>query len=431
MHIQTKQLSETRIQLTITADADLLAEIKQQVVRRIGQGMKLAGFRMGKVPPALAEKYADPATLQTGFLDVATNKLYADAVAREKLHPVSRPEVSLKKFVPFNELVIEVVMDVLGIVKLPDYSKFKLAKKPVAVTGKDVADVIDALRTRAADKKTVKRSAADGDEVWIDFVGTDAMSGEAIQGADGKAYPLLLGSNTFIPGFETNLVGVEPGATKTFTLTFPKDYGVKALQNRKVTFKTTVTKVNQVIKPKVDDDFAKKAGPFKSLIELKADIAKQLTSERESEAEREQEQALLEKIVEASKVPIPKVLADEEIERMELEERQNLAYRGQTWQEHLAEEGVNDEEHREQKRPQAENRVKAGLVLSEIAEREKITVSPEELEIRMQLLKGQYQDKQMQAELDKPESQREILSRMVTEKTIAKLKMYASAGLRA
>jgi trigger factor len=235
----------------------------------------------------------------------------------------------------------------------------------------------------------------------------------------------MLGSDSFIPGFEDNLIGVKAGEEKTFTLAFPKDYGVKALQSRKVTFKVTVTKVNELAKPKIDDAFAAKVGPFKSLAELKADIKKQVTIERGTESERAYENELIEKIVEQSKVPLPQSIVGEEIERLETEERQNLVYRGQTWQEHLAEEGVTETEHREQKRPQAENRVKAGLVLSEIAEREKITVTPEELEIRIQLLKGQYQDKQMQIELDEPENRRDILSRMVTEKTIDKLKTYA------
>jgi trigger factor len=130
---------------------------------------------------------------------------------------------------------------------------------------------------------------------------------------------------------------------------------------------------------------------------------------------------------EKSKVAIPKVLVEEQIDRLEADERQNVMYRGQTWQEHLDSEGVTAEEHRERMRADAEVRVKAGLVLAEIAEAEKITITPEEFEVRMQLMKGQYQDPQMQAELDKPEARRDVISRMMSEKTIETLKDYATA----
>ena len=125
---------------------------------------------------------------------------------------------------------------------------------------------------------------------------------------------------------------------------------------------------------------------------------------------------------------MPKSLVEEENQRLEDQEKQNLAYRGQTWQEHLQAEGINEEEHRQRHYPEALERVKVGLILSEIAEREGLQVTPEELEIRLQILKGQYQDPQMRAELDKPENRRDIQARLLTEKTLAKLVDYASAN---
>jgi trigger factor len=184
--------------------------------------------------------------------------------------------------------------------------------------------------------------------------------------------------------------------------------------------------VQELKEPKIDDDFAKHAGPFKTLAELKADIKKQLTAERERENRRNYENELIQKIVEGSKLEIPLTLVDDQLQRLEDEEKRNLVYRGQTWQEHLAEEGVTEEQHRDRHRPDAELRVKAGLVLSEIAEREQLSVQPEELEIRIQMLKGQYKDPSMQAELDKTENQQEIASQLLTEKTIAKLVEFSS-----
>lgn len=427
MQVQKKTVSETKIQLDITADENMLQEIKSVVLRRLARQVKTAGFRQGKAPISLIEKQVDQALLQSEFLDEAVNQMYVDALQSERVRPVDRPEVSIKKFVPFSTLEVEVTVEAVGEVKLPDYKKMKVERKTTKITDKQVGEVIESLRERAAERKDVKREAKAGDEVTIDFAGVDTKTKEPISGADGKGYPIILGSNTFIPGFEDNLIGMKAGEEKSFDITFPEDYGVKTLQKRKVTFTATVTKISEVVKPKVDDEFAAKVGPVKTVDELKADIKKQMEAEQEQQSERDFESEILEKITDKAEVAIPKVLVDEEISRVELDEKQNLMYRGQTWEEHLKEEGVTADEHFEQKRPGAEKNVKAGLVLTEIADKEGIVVTPEELEVRLQLLKGQYQDKQMQAELNKPENRREISNRLVTEKTLERLKTYASA----
>ena len=426
MQVTKKNLNDTTVQLAVVADVELLAQTKEAALRALARDVRLPGFRQGKAPLNLIEKNVNPTTLQTEFLDRVLNQLYVAAIDAERLRPVAQPKVSVKKFVPFTTLEVEFETEAVGDVKLPDYKKIKLAKTPATVTAKDVDKVVAQLRARAGERQETDRAAKEGDEVTIDFTGTDAKTGEPVQGADGKAYPLVLGSNSFIPGFEPELVGLKAGGDKTFVITFPKDYGVSALQNRKVQFAVHVQKVSEVQEPKLDDAFAAKVGPFKTMTELKQDIKKQLEAEKQTQADRDFESQLLEQIADKTSVAIPQALIDEEIDRLEAGEKQNLAYRGQTWQEHLKDEGVTEAEHREQKRPAAERRIKAGLTLGEIAEAEGLTVTPEELEIRLQLLKGQYQDKQMQAELDKPENRRDIASRLLTEKTLQKLTAYAT-----
>ncbi|HVV67318.1 MAG TPA: trigger factor [Candidatus Saccharimonadales bacterium] len=426
MQVQKEQLEPTKLKVTVSASQAELDNIKQQVLEHLGQHVKIQGFREGKAPNNLIEKQVDAAQLQTEFLEQAVNRLYVDAVERENLRPVAQPDITIDKFVPFSTLEFSATVETVGEVKLADYKAIKLAPKKQEITAKDVDQVLDNLRARSAEKKEVKRAAKLDDEVVINFKGTDAKTKEAIQGADGSEYPLVLGSKTFIPGFEEELVGLKPGEKKSFVLTFPKDYGATSLQNRKVNFDVTVLKVQELVKPKLDDAFAKTAGPFKSLAELKADIKKQLIAEQQQQAQQAYDNELLEKIAEKSTVALPESLIEEEVSRMEDEEKRNLAYRGQTWQEHLKDEGVTEEEHRAQKRPMAELRVKVGLILGEIAKEENIMITPEELEIRIQLLKGQYPDPAMQAELDKDENRRDIHARMMTEKTIDKLRGYAS-----
>lgn len=426
MQIKREQLSPTTIKLTIAADQAFLDAAKQAVLGKLSRDAKVPGFRPGKAPANLIEKSVDQSALQSELLDQAVNQLYVGTVEQEKLRPVGPPQIAITKFVPYTTLEFTAEVEVVGDIKLPDYKKIKLEPKKTEVTAQEVTTVVNNLRQRAAVKKEVARAAKSGDEAIIDFKGTDAKTKEPIDGADGNDYPLLLGSKNFIPGFEEELIGVKSGGEKTFDLTFPKDYSATSLQNRKVTFAVTVKKVQELSEPKLDDAFAATVGPFKTLAELKADIKKQLKAEKQQEANRVFDNELLEKIASKSTAAIPKALVDEEIDRIEEEEKRNTAYRGQTWQEHLDAEGLTAEAHHEKQRPGAEMRVKAGLILGEISAAEKVTVTPEELEIRIQLLKGQYPDPTMQAELDKPENRRDIMSRMLTEKTLDKLRTYAT-----
>jgi trigger factor len=358
-------------------------------------------------------------------MEHALNQLYGRAVDQEKLRTVAAPKIDVKKFVPYSLLEFEAEVEVIGQITLPNYKNIKVTKTSVNISSKDINDVLDALQIRDAERKEVTVAAKNGDEVVIDFDGKDEK-GVPIAGGSGKDHPLILGNKSFIPGFEEHLVGTRAGDKKKFNITFPKDYGLALLQGKKVTFTVNVKKVQQLDKPTIDDAFAAKLGPFKTVSELKADIKKQITAERQMQVQRELENELLKKLGEKVKVDVPEKMVEEQINRIEEEEKRNLTYRNQTWQEHLDAEGVTEQQHHENKHPEALGRIKIGLALSEISEKENINVSPEELEIRIQLLKGQYKDEKMQAELDKPENRRDILAQVYTEKTIAKLVEYAT-----
>ncbi len=425
MQVKKTTISETELTLTIVAGEKELADMKQHVLGHFRKKVKIAGFREGKAPLELIEKHVDPSLLQTEFLEDAVNQLYMQAVREESIRPVANPDVSITKFVPFYTLEFDAKLIVLGAVSLPDYKKVKKQKPSVSLTDADVTEVLKNLQTRAAEKKDVERAAQLTDQVWIDFTGVDAK-GAPVDGADGKDYPIALGSNTFIPGFEDNVVGLSAGDSKTFDVTFPSDYHAKALAKQKVTFTVTVNKVQEVIMPKVDDAFATTVGPFTSAKQLKDDIKQQLQLERQNEADRAYETELVSELAEQTKVALPASMVEEQIDKIEDQERQNLVYRGQTWEEHLKEEGVTPEEHREQKRAEAEKSIRASLMLAEISEKENLDITQEELELRIVSLKAQYNDPQMQTELDKPENRRDIASRILTEKTVAKLVGYAT-----
>jgi trigger factor len=426
MQVKREQPEPTKFKLTITADQPEIDLAKTAAIEKLSRNVKVAGFREGKAPANLVEKQLDPAAFQSEFLDQAVNQLYIKVLDQEKLRPVAPPQVSVSKFVPFTTLEFTAEAEAVGEIKLPNYKTIKLASKKATISADEVNKVLENLRQRAATKEEVKRAAKNDDEVTINFKGTDAKTGEPIEGAAGEDYPLVLGSKNFIPGFEDKLVGLKAGDQTTFDIVFPKDYGVPDLQNRKVKFEVKVIKVQALKLPKLDEKFAATLGPFKSVNELKADAKKELLAEKEQQNKRAYENELLEKIAGKTEVALPKALVDEEIDRIEENEKRDLVYRGQTWEEHLKAEGVSEEEHRERNRENAELRVKVGLILGEVADKENINVTPEEVQLRTQLLKGQYPDPQMQAELDKPENQRDILSRMMTEKTLDYLTAQAS-----
>ncbi len=427
MQVNQTRISETSTQLTIAARADELKSIKDTVVRRLGKDVRVSGFRNGKAPHHLIEKALNPQLLQQEFLEEAVNELYVTAVTNENIRPVALPNITIKKFVPFTDLEFEAAVDAIGTIKLPNYKKSRKQPTPEKVTSSNVQAVLDRLASQTAEKMDVSRTVKNGDEAWIDFTGVDAK-GSPIQGADGKDYPLGIGSNTFIPGFEENIVGMNIDEEKAFTLTFPKDYGAKAIAGKKVTFTVRVNKVKESIPPKLDDDFAAKIGPFKNMQELKKDISKQLEAESKNTAEKDFEAELIREIASEAVVPVPESLLEEQLERDLQEYKQNLTYRGVTFAEYLESIASTEEAFRKSLKSASEEKVKIGLVLSEIAEKEKIQVESQEIDDNLHTLMGHYKDAHMQDELKKPQARREVASRLLAEKTIQKLKEYSQSS---
>ena len=422
MKLNIERKKDTQALIEISATKEELTKIKAKVLKKLAPKVKVAGFREGAVPAEMVERNVDQQMLQSEFIDEAINTLYIAALKEERLRPVGQPKVEIKKFVPYTTLDISVDMPVVGELKLPNYNSFKAKRVEVKVGKKEVDNVLDNLRQRSAERKEVKRAVKSGDEALIDFTGTDAK-GKPVQGADGNDYPLAIGSNTFIPGFEDNVTGMKPGDKKEFTVTFPKDYGVKTLQNAKVTFTVNVKKISEIKLPEIDDKFAATVGPFKSVKELETDIKKQLAHENQHKVERDYEAAIVNELADKSEVAIPESLIEEQIDAIIQEVRQNVVQRGMTFEEFLSQQSLSEDDYKKKEvEPEAVRRIRAGLVLSEIADIEGIDVKPEELEARIQQLKGQYQDKKMQEQLDQPENRREINGRIRTEKVIQFLK---------
>ena len=423
MKTSVKHVSDTKVKLTISLDEKELADAEQVALTKLARDVKAPGFRKGKVPVSVAAKYVDHNLLQQQTVDDALSKAVAEAYIEEDIQALERPAVEIVKFVPHQELEFTAEAEVLPKVKLGNYKKLKAEKDKVSVSADDVNEVIERMREGMAEKKEVTRAAKNGDEVVIDFTGK--KDGVAFDGGTAKDYSLKLGSNSFIPGFEEGLVGVQPGEAKDLRLKFPASYHVAELAGADVVFETKLHKVLEPALPEVDDAFAKKADKrFETLKDMKADIKNELTTQREREATDKLKDTLVEKLIEASDVPMPEVLVHDQLHSIEQDMTQNLMYQGVSLDMYLADKGFKDKDEwlKKEVKPAAEKRVKAGLALAELTKVEKIEATADELAEHINLYKTQYANNpEMAKRFDEPEVQREVANRLLTEKAVDRL----------
>ncbi len=422
MKTTVKKLSDTNVCLTITLGADELNAAEQVALTKMARDLKVPGFRKGKVPVSVAAKHVNPMALQEQVLDNALSKAVAEAFMNEKLQALERPSVEVKKFVPNQEVEFTAEATVVPPVKLGDYKKLKAKPQAVKVEAKDVDEIIERMQQNFVDKTEVKRAAKDGDEAIIDFVGK--KDGVAFDGGSAKDFALKLGGGQFIPGFEEGVVGHKAGETFDLDLEFPKDYHAENLAGAKVVFSVTLHKVNELKLPELNDEFAAKCGPFTDIKELKADIKREITAQKEREAKEKLKDELVAELADNSKVALPELLIDDQLRSIEQDLMQNLSYRGLTMDSYLKAQGFKDKADWQKKeaRPAAEKRVKAGLVLAELSKELGVEVSREELDAQISTFKQQYgKDAKLAARFDDPNVHRDIANRMITDKTIDKL----------
>jgi trigger factor len=425
MQVTRKNISETKAKLTIVLGVEELVHAKQHELQEQAKNVKVTGFRPGKAPLSVVEKQLDQNQLQASVINHAINDFYGEAVDKEGVRPLNQPEVEIGKFVPYTELEFTATFEFMPEIKLGDYKKIKKTLPKAAVTAKDIDDVIENLRTKSAVKEDSDKPAKNGDDVTIDFEGKD-KDGKAVAGASGKDYSLNIGSKSFIPGFEEGLVGTKKGETKELKLKFPTDYHAENLAGTSITFTVTVKNIQAVVLPKLDDKFAASLGAFSTLADLKKDVKSQLQEQKQTEELNQLKDKIVEELVKSSTFTLPEILVNDQISMLEHDFNQNLVYRGITKAEYIKQEGFKDEDAWKAKelKPQAERRVSVGMVLAEVAEKEKLTVSEEELNERLALYKQQYQ--QSAAQFDEPDMRREVISRILTEKTVDRLTEIAT-----
>ncbi len=417
MKTTTKKLTDTRVEIKVTLDAADLNKARERAISRLAANMKVQGFRKGKAPASLVEKQLSSNDIASETIDLAVRTTLPAAFAEAKQQPIAIENVNVTKYAPDDTAEYVATAEILPDIKLGDYHKLKASMDEISATEADIQEILDNITNAYAEKSVVQRPAAMGDEVIIDFVGK--KDGEAFPGGSAKDHHLTLGSGQFIPGFEEGIVGHASGDKFDLELTFPKDYPEKSLAGQKTVFDTLVKQVNEVKKPALDDELAKKCGNFETFADLKADIKKNLEAQNRQRATEKYREALVAELVKSSKVSAPEILIRDQLRFIKNDVTRNAASRGMTFEQYIEHAGQTLEEWEKAAREVAEARVKSSLVLQILAQQEGISATDDEVSAQIAELRDVYQHSaEALKNLKKPEVRQDIKNRLIIDKTL-------------
>lgn len=417
MKTKLKKLSDSRVEIIVTLDAKDLKTAAEKAVEKLAKEVNVEGFRKGKVPADVAKRFIPENDLNAETADIAVRSTVISAFSENEKSPLVLPSVNVTKYVPGEMLEYTAAADIIPEIKLGDYKNLGIKQTETKISDKDIKNVLNNIANSFAEKKVAKRAAKLTDEVIIDFTGK--KDGVAFQGGSAKDYHLTLGSNSFIPGFEDGIVGHEPGDKFDLNLTFPKDYGVKDLAGAKTVFEVLLKQINEVKLPEIDDELAKKCGPFKNLTELKADIEKNLKTQTEHREEEKFKDELIKALVKKSKIPTPEILIDDQLKMIREDMTRNATSQGMSFEDYLKRAGETEESWNKEARKVAEDRVKASLALQTLAVEQKITVSDDVVNAKIAELRDVYKKSpDALKSLKDPNVKMDIKNRLILEETL-------------
>ncbi len=380
---------KSTVSFDVVCDAQEFEKAVNDVYLKNKSKIFIQGFRKGKAPRMVIEGMYG----KDVFYDDATDELapsaFSFAVEQESLRTVGNPAVKGADISETKELTLSFVTAVWPEVTLGAYKGLEAPKAKVEVTDEQVDAEVEKTRKRNGRIVSVERPAQDGDTTVIDYEGT--VDGVPFDGGKAEGYSLLLGSNSFIPGFEEQVIGMSTGEEKDLNVTFPEEYHEASLAGKAAVFHVTCHEIKEVQLPELDDEFAKDVSEFDTLDEYKADVRAKLEKAQADNAEADFQNALIEKAGDNITADIPAAMVEEQIDRMVREYDQNLQYNGLGLDLYLKYLGQDLASFREQCRPTAERRVKTDLVLDKIAEVENIELSDEEIEQEYEKVADQYE----------------------------------------
>ena len=389
MSLQVENLEKNMAKLTIEVPASEFEKALQSAYNKQKKSISVPGFRKGKVPRQMVEKMYGPEI----FYEDAANELIPTAYEEElkncDLEIVSRPTVDIVQIKKGENFIFTAEVAVKPEVTLGEYKGMEVDKTSTRVTQKEVEAKIKEEAEKNARTVTVEgRPVQDGDEVILDFEGF--VDGEAFEGGKGENYPLTIGSGSFIPGFEEQLVGAEAEKEVEVKVTFPEEYHAEELKGKDAVFKCTIHEIKEKQIPEIDDEFAAEVSEFDTLDEYKADVKAKIKEQKENEGKQKKEDQAVEKAVANATMEIPEAMIDEQVRQMVNEFAQNMQYQGISFEQYCQITGMTLEKIQEETRPQAVKRIETRLVLEAIAKAEDIEVTEERLDEEIKKMAESY-----------------------------------------
>ena len=384
---QPKSQVEISVELT---PAELLPYLAK-AAEKISVDKPLEGFRPGKAPYEIViKKYGEMAVLSEAVDDIIS-KTYYQAIKDNNLTTIGQPQINLEKLAPENSFSYKATVAILPQVKIGDLTKIKLKKEPITITEEQVRKIIEEIRKLRGREEKTDKAAESGDLVKLDF--DVSRDGVPIDQGSAKNYPLLLGEDKFIPGFEDRVIGLKAGEEKEFTLNFPEKYFEKSLAGKPAEFKIKINEIAKIILPAADDELAKmvSGGKFSTLEELKKNIKDNLLLEEQAKQDRRLEIEMLEEAVKLSEFEeLPEILIHEEIHRMLHELEDSLSRQGLDLGNYLQSLKKTEAEIEKEMEPQAIVRVKTAILSREIYQQNKFEVTPDEVDKEIEEMLKNY-----------------------------------------
>lgn len=395
MSVQVENLEKNMAKLTIEVTAEDLEKALNAAYQRQKKNISIPGFRKGKVPRAMVEKMYGPAVFYEDAVNSLIPQEYAKAADESGLDIVSQPEIDVVQIEKGKPFIFTAEVAVKPEVTLGEYKGLEVPKADLEVTDEEIeAELKKEQEKNARTIHVEDRAAQEGDKVTIDFEGF--VDGVAFEGGAGKDYPLTLGSKTFIPGFEEQLVGVALEQPVDVNVTFPEDYQAEELKGKEAVFKCVIHKIEAKELPELDDDFAKDVSEFDTLEEYKKEIKDNIEKRKADAAKTEKENAVVDKAIENAQMDIPEAMVKTQINQMIDDFARRIQSQGLTMEQYMQFTGSTRETMQEQMRPQAMKRIQSRLVLEKVAEVENIHISDEKLDEELTKMAEMYK-----MELDK------------------------------
>ncbi|MBY4604856.1 MULTISPECIES: trigger factor [Bacillus] len=376
--------------LTVEVDAETFKTALDDAFKKVVKQVSIPGFRKGKIPRGLFEQRFGVEALYQDALDILLPVEYPKAVEEAGIEPVDRPEIDVEKIEKGESLIFTAKVTVKPEVKLGEYKGLGVEKDDATVTDEDVQNELKALQERQAELVVKEEGAVEeGNTVVLDFEGF--VDGEAFEGGKAENYSLEVGSGSFIPGFEEQLVGLEAGAEKDVEVTFPEEYHAEELAGKPAVFKVKVHEIKAKELPELDDEFAKDIDEeVETLAELTEKTKKRLEEAKENEADAKLREELVLKASENAEIDVPQAMVDTELDRMLKEFEQRLQMQGMNLELYTQFSGQDEAALKEQMKEDAEKRVKSNLTLEAIAKAENLEVSDEEVDAELTKMAEAY-----------------------------------------